>query len=412
MGNKTPLFVRRQSGGMFSLVDETQTTGDIWYCDSGSSTGADAAGYGQNPDSPFLTWNYMAAAMSANNGDRGYFMPGHAETLTTAEAVAISKAGCSFYGIGEGADRPTFTFTSTDNSASVLITGASTKIKNIIGVCGDDGLTNPFHVQAADCELDIEWHDGSTSIEAAYVIVATSAADRLVVKYKHIGFTGGSGNTSAIYLDGLNQARIDLDYFGLANTAVVEFNDTAVVDVTVKGYFYNYGTTDVTKNVVDTATGSTWYVHGFDGAAGYEFEGGSGLALTSAPDLTSVASQATSIATGTVSVGAQVLSAATSIGIGTSTNASNIVAARSQATSIATGTVSVGTQVTAVASQATSVATGTVSLGTQITANTSQNTSIATGTVSVGTQTTAAISQLTSMAIGLASVLSIVTSKP
>ena len=55
---KAALFARRQPGGALTVVEERFTTGDIWWVDSGSATGADAAGYGQNPDAPFLTLDY------------------------------------------------------------------------------------------------------------------------------------------------------------------------------------------------------------------------------------------------------------------------------------------------------------------------------------------------------------------
>ncbi len=314
MPNKTALFVRKQPGGMYAVVDNTKVTGNIWFVDSGLSTGADASGYGQNPDAPFLTLDYAIGAATANNGDYIFLMPGHAETLTTAGDVAIDKAGLTIIGIGEGADRPTFTFSSSDNSASILITAASTTIKNIIGVCGDDGLTNPFHVQAADCTLDIEWQDGSATVEAAAAVVGTDAADRLNLKLKYIGFTGGNACVNAVLLDGSNQARIDIDFFGKASTAIVEFNDTAVVDVNVTGYFYNSGTTDLSKNIKDTATGSTWFVQGYDGAAGCSFSGGSGASL--AKDDVSVVAGYHSVPTANAETNAQMRD-----GIGNKTDA-------------------------------------------------------------------------------------------
>ncbi len=386
--SKTELFVRQQAGGMMTVANESVTTGNIWWVDSGSSTGADAAGYGQNPDAPFLTLDYAIGNCTANQGDIIYVMSGHAETLTAAGGVTVDVAGITIIGLGEGADRPTFTFSSTDNTASILITGASTKIKNIIGVCGDDGLTNPFHVQAADCELDIEWHDGSSAIEAVSCIVGTDAADRLNIKLKYIGFTAGDACVSPILLDGSVQARINVDFYGKASTAVVRFNDTAVEDVVIEGYFYNESAA-LTKNVVDTPGTSTWWVSGYDGKSGQSFSGGNNAAVAG-DDVSGVASQCTSIATGAVSLGTQ------------------ITAVASQSTSIATGAVSLGTQITAVASQSTSIATGTVSVGAQVLSGAtsigigtsvinSQAISIATGTVSVGAQV---LSGATSIGIG------------
>lgn len=418
MGQKSPLFYRRQSGGMFSVVDESKITGNIWFVDSGATTtGSNAAGYGQNPDKPFRTLDYAIGAATANNGDHIFLMPGHAETLTTAGAVAIDQAGLTIIGLGEGAARPTFTFTSTDNTASILITAASTKIKNILGICGDDALTNPFHVQAADCELDITWRD-PTDVEAATCILTTASADRIKINLKYEGYTGGNACVSPIQLIGVNEGDITVDFYGKASTAVIDMNTTLSSGIRIRGYFYNSGTTDMTKNVTANVGSCLWFVEGYDGAAGQKFSGGSGAAVAG-DDVSSVASQCTSIATGAVSLGTQVTavaSQAASVATGMVSVGTQTTAHISQATSIATGTVSVGTQTTAVASQATSIATGAVSIGTQATAVASQATSIATGAVSVGAQVLSSATSIGTATSILestcAAILSVVNSKP
>jgi hypothetical protein len=44
---RTELFVRKQSGGMFSVVNQALTTGNIFFVNS--ANGTNSAGYGQNP---------------------------------------------------------------------------------------------------------------------------------------------------------------------------------------------------------------------------------------------------------------------------------------------------------------------------------------------------------------------------
>jgi len=418
--SKTELFVRQQPGGMMVVNNEAVTTGEIFWVDSGSGTGGDGTGFGKNPDAPFKTIDYAIGNCTANNGDIIYVMPGHAETITSAGAITCDVAGVSIIGIGEGADRPTITFTSTDNSATFLLTAASVKIKNIVGVCGDDGLTSAFVVSAADCELDITWRDPE-DVEAATCILTTADASRLKIKLKYEGDTGGNACVAPITLIGVTNADITVDFYGKASTAVIDMKTTACSGIEARGYFYNSTTTDFSKNMKATIGGGTWFISGYDGAAGASFSGGSGATVAGddvsgvvsqctsiatgmvsvGAQFAAVASQATSIATGTVSVGAQVLSGATSIGTGTSV-------INSQAISIATGTVSVGAQVlsgatsigtgtSVINSQAISIATGTVSVGAQVLSGAtsigtgtsvinSQAISIATGTVSVGAQ--------------------------
>lgn len=147
-GTKTPLFARKQPGGVFIFTDETATTGDIFFVDSGSATKSDSAGAGQNPDIPFATVDFAIGQTAADNGDRIYVMPGHAETV--AAAITLDVAGVSIFGIGEGRSRPAITgLTGVD---TVDITAANCLVQNIrlIGVTGVNANVN---VAAADAKL-------------------------------------------------------------------------------------------------------------------------------------------------------------------------------------------------------------------------------------------------------------------
>ena len=59
----TKLFVRRQPGGMFTIVDRSMVTGSVFYVSSG--TGTDAAGFGLNPDAPVVSLAYAGDSASA-----------------------------------------------------------------------------------------------------------------------------------------------------------------------------------------------------------------------------------------------------------------------------------------------------------------------------------------------------------
>lgn len=279
---------------------ELFTTGKVYYVDS--VTGSDG-NVGTDPSTPKATIDGAINACAANKGDTIIVFPKHAETISAAGGITADIAGVSIIGIGEGADRPTLTFSAT--TSSVLITASSVKIKNIIGKPSIDSVTNPFHVQAADVELDIEWQDASSTVEAVRAILGNASADRLNVKLKYIGNVSGNAVVNAVRLVGTNNARIDVDFYGVASTAVVEFVTTACTDVTVTGYMYNSGTTDGTKNIIDTVTGSTWFADFYDGAAGQSYSGGSAAALAS-DDVSSINSKVGTITNtgGTATIGA------------------------------------------------------------------------------------------------------------
>lgn len=254
--------------------DIPATLGNVFFVHSGTGSNGNSGG----PEDPFATIDYAINQCTASQADTILLLPGHAETLTAASAITCDVAGIRIIGLGEGANRPTLTF-GTSTAASVVISAANTVIRNIVGIGNIDGLTNPFHVQAADCVLDIEWRDASDTVEAARVILGTAAADRLRVRLRHYGRTGGDAGVNAIRLVGTDGADIDIVAYGKASTGWVEFLTTACTNIRVRGSFYNSGTTDLSKNVVDTAGSSTWSVEGFDAAAGQAFSGGSAAAI-------------------------------------------------------------------------------------------------------------------------------------
>lgn len=234
----------------------------------------------------FATVDAAINATTANAGDTIFVMPGHTETIATASGITSDVAGVSIIGLGEGDNRPTFSFSAT--ASTWVVSGASTVIKNIVGVPSIDSVVSGFVVSGSSCDLDIEWADASSTVEAVRAVLTTAAADDLKLKLRYIGNTGGNACVNAARIVGGAGARIDVDFYGVASTGVVEFLTTPVVDCVVTGYQYNSGTTDFTKSVVDTVTGSTWFAAFEDGGAGAGVSGGSGNALA-AGDLSAIA---------------------------------------------------------------------------------------------------------------------------
>ena len=264
------------------------TRARIWYVHN--SVGSDVAARGKLPTKPFASLDYAVGKCSASRGDIIYLLPGHAETVSTAAMINMDVAGVSVIGVGSGANKPTFTFSAVD--ATITMTAASCQLKNVLIVPSIDSVVSPIVVSAADCTIDVEVNDASSAIECVRAILTTAAADRLNVNLKYRGYLAGNACVNAIRLVGCDNARIDVDFFGKASTAIVEFHTTACSDIDITGYFYN-GTTSLTKNVVDTVTGSTWSARGWDGVGSGGFSGGDNAASA----LDDVGAVATAIAT-------------------------------------------------------------------------------------------------------------------
>lgn len=256
----------------------------VFYVNNSSSladggvAGVDQAGQGTY-QRPFSTIDFAIGECQANSGDIIACMPGHAETVSGASGITGDVDGVSLIALGNGADRATLTFSAT--ASTFVISAASFTFENFIVTPSIDAVVSPIVVSGADCWLDYEHRDASSAIEAERAVLTTATADRINIRLKYVGFTAGNATVNAVRLVGTDTGSVHVDFFGVASTSVVEFVTTACSNIDVTGNFFNSGTTDGSKDVIDTITGSTWYAVIEDSAAGAKFTGGSASALAS-----------------------------------------------------------------------------------------------------------------------------------
>jgi hypothetical protein len=184
MATQTPLFSRRQPGGLFSIVDVPSHPGNVWFVDSGSAGASDTAGYGQNPDAPFATIDYAIGNCAANNGDTIYVMPGHAEVVSAAGGLDLDVAGITIVGLGRGATQPTVTL-DTAITADVDIDAAGITVQNIHFVADFADITAAIDVNADDFTLLNCRLTGDNAGKNAVIWVQDAAAggsDRITIE--------------------------------------------------------------------------------------------------------------------------------------------------------------------------------------------------------------------------------------
>lgn len=163
---------------------ENIQTGNIFYVDS--NTGADTNLADGSQTNPFATGDYATGKCTANNGDVVCFFPGHSEAFAAAAGLDADIAGVTYIGLGNGEDRPTFTF-GTTTTADVDIDAANVTIKNVIFEAAIDSLVAMIDVNADDFTLeDCLLREGSTALQAlTFVDInggAANACDRAKIK--------------------------------------------------------------------------------------------------------------------------------------------------------------------------------------------------------------------------------------
>ena len=273
---RNPHLERTLKGAIGSAMLDIK--GATFYVDS--NNGADTSG-GLSWDNALATVDAAVNLCVANRGDLILIAPNHAETFADATGLVLDVDGINIVGVGVGTDRPTFTF-STAITANIPLSADNVYIENILCLANFDSITSGITISGTDCILkNIEWRD-TTDIEAVTAINLEDTANRTTIDgFFHNGFVTGDACDTAISIDGVDGVLItNCAFLGNYATAIVEFVTAACTNVIIeKSIFLETGTTNYSKNVIDTITGSVWSAEGFDIGAGSRFSGGSGAAL-------------------------------------------------------------------------------------------------------------------------------------
>lgn len=210
---RTELFARNQPGGVFSVAGVDKHPGSIFFVSS--VTGTNGLGYGQNPDAPVATLAYALATLSPapTSGDVIYCLPGHAETIASAAAIT-SIAGVTVIGLGTGAARPTFTWSTTGSTWA--ISTANFTVRNIRCTSTVAAMVKLFNITAANCTLDtVDYFEDGTTDALQFVLTTSAATDLTVQNCRwYRGTTAASALSQWIVLTGADRARI-LNNYGI-----------------------------------------------------------------------------------------------------------------------------------------------------------------------------------------------------
>jgi hypothetical protein len=262
----TKLFGRHQPGGLFSIINrEAFPTGNIWWVDSTATTkGANSAGYGANPDAPFLTWAYAVTQMAA--GDTCYLMPGHTETIgiTGAAAITLSLAGAKFIGLGGRTKKPQILIDGFADTY-VNITGADTVIENITFKAGHADIAKGVSVAAAGVEFHrCEFVENVATENFLFAIQTTNAGDSLVVKNCRFVSIDAAADAAIQIVGACNDVVIANNYFsGPYVTSCVEAITAACLDMLIlDNWFYNPVTGNDLAGAIDLVAASTGLIVG------------------------------------------------------------------------------------------------------------------------------------------------------
>lgn len=225
-------------------------------------------------DSPFSTVDGAIGNCVAGRGDIIFVKPGHAETLSAANAILADISGVAIIGLGLGSNRPTFTL-DTATTTTIGVTAANVAFKNCIFTANFADIVAVFTLTTAknftleDCYIKAT----ATNMNFLWVVdtnATTADADGLAIRScKWI--EPDAATRSMVKLDGINADIEILDNF----VALGVNNNKAALMEAATGKVANHmrmGRNKVYRLNTDTATGAILYHTDGTTSSGIVFE--------------------------------------------------------------------------------------------------------------------------------------------
>ena len=233
-------------------ADIPTITGHVFWVDSGGTGGANG-----EYDTPYLTLDAAVNRCVASRGDLILVKEGHAENITAAAGVDADIIGITIVGLGRGALRPTFTFT-TVVGADIDFDAASITWANcIFDATSLDNVTMPLDVNAANCKfVDCEFLYADSGAQAAGMVTTDSNQTKFI-RCKGRG-SSDTGCNQVVEITGTPDGveLIDCEFYGDFANAAVYGTDIHTNTVIRGGSYKNLQAGDHAIEFTAAATGT------------------------------------------------------------------------------------------------------------------------------------------------------------
>jgi hypothetical protein len=187
------------------------------------------------------TLNQALARCRSGMGDIVYVLPGHVESISSANQMSSLVAGTRIIGLGTSTDRPTFTWTAA--TATFLLNVANVTIQNCIlnldSGTGGVTIAAPITISAAGCKLignQIRMGtDASNNVTIG--ITTTAPADDLLIAGNYIYSATAAEATTLIQFVGADRLQfvnnVVVGATSSAGVGVIRFLTTASTNILV-----------------------------------------------------------------------------------------------------------------------------------------------------------------------------------
>lgn len=215
----------------------------LWVGNSTNIPNGCVGGNDGNPGTfqrPFATLQAALDNCNASEGDIVFVRPGHAETISTAAILLLNKAGVAIIGLGSGALRPTFTFT-TATTANIPVTAANMAIQNLLFVANFADIASYMTATGTNAPVNFlidncEFRDTASNLNALNVFTSNAtdnSCDGLTMTNSKVFGLGSTAGSAAFELSGsIDRLTIQSNFFAsalAANSGLILLTTTSKV---------------------------------------------------------------------------------------------------------------------------------------------------------------------------------------
>lgn len=147
----------------------------------------------------------------AGRGDVILVMPGHNENISAATSLVMDKAAVSVIGLGQGNNRPTFTFTNT--AGSIEMDSANCRLSNVRLVASVSAVVVGINVDAAGCRIDHCESNFDETGDDFVTLIDVDAVNRAWIHDNEFYTEETAGAAECIRLDDCDQVAIERNVF-------------------------------------------------------------------------------------------------------------------------------------------------------------------------------------------------------
>jgi hypothetical protein len=207
------------------------------------------------------TLNAALALCTAGKGDTVLVLPGHAENIASADQMSNLKAGTRIIGLGQGASRPTFTWTTATSTFLFDVANVSLEncILNMDPGAGTVTVAAPITISAAGCRIADCKIRVSTDANSKTTIPITTTAAAVDLELLNLDIRGATAGevTTVVQLVGADRLRMIGCTIAAATSAVgvgvMRFLTTASTFIQVYGCVFKNNKASSTAAVTGMA---------------------------------------------------------------------------------------------------------------------------------------------------------------